>query len=152
MGIECCSMTEKACVGGSWSRDVLPSEKQLTQRSKSLQASSAQWIRTYAISEWYFGVYAEAKAGLGATKKHGVMRLTVDVISIEQTSQMYFSPPSVPLEMVFFRITPILRKYDREQWYLEGRRIDRYYRGGSCSSLCGSRMPPESFCHSYILM
>lgn len=34
--------------------------------------------------------------------------LTVDVISPEQTSQIYFKPPSVPLVTVFFLITPIL--------------------------------------------
>ena len=32
---------------------------------------------------------------------------TVDVISDEQTSQTYLTPPSLPLEMVFFRMTPI---------------------------------------------
>ena len=34
--------------------------------------------------------------------------LTVDVISAAQTSQMYLTPPSVPLTAVFFLIKPIL--------------------------------------------
>jgi len=34
--------------------------------------------------------------------------LTVDVISAAQTSQMYLTPPSVPLTAVFFLIRPIL--------------------------------------------
>jgi hypothetical protein len=33
--------------------------------------------------------------------------LTVEVMSAEQTSQMYFRPPSVPRVAVFFRMTPI---------------------------------------------
>lgn len=36
--------------------------------------------------------------------------ITVAVMSAEQTSQMYFRPPSVPREIVFFLITPILVK------------------------------------------
>jgi len=35
--------------------------------------------------------------------------LTVEVISAEHTSQIYFSPPSVPRDMVFFLMTPIVR-------------------------------------------
>jgi hypothetical protein len=34
-------------------------------------------------------------------------QLTVDVISAEQTSQTYFTPPSAPRAAVFLRITPI---------------------------------------------
>ena len=37
----------------------------------------------------------------------GGVGLTVDVISAEQTSQTYFTPPSPPRVAVFFRITPI---------------------------------------------
>lgn len=33
---------------------------------------------------------------------------TVDVISAEQTSQTYFTPPSPPLAAIFFRITPMM--------------------------------------------
>jgi len=33
--------------------------------------------------------------------------LTVDVMSAEQTSQTYFTPPSPPLAAVFFRMTPM---------------------------------------------
>ena len=36
-----------------------------------------------------------------------VKMLTVEVISAEQTSQIYFNPPSVPLVPAFLRITPI---------------------------------------------
>lgn len=35
-------------------------------------------------------------------------KLTVDVISEEQTSQTYLTPPSPPLVTVFLRMTPIL--------------------------------------------
>ncbi len=34
--------------------------------------------------------------------------LTVDVISAEQTSQTYFTPPSPPLAAIFLRMTPIV--------------------------------------------
>lgn len=34
---------------------------------------------------------------------------TVEVISAEHTSQIYLSPPSVPRDIVFFLITPIVR-------------------------------------------
>jgi hypothetical protein len=34
-------------------------------------------------------------------------QLTVDVISAEQTSQTYFTPPSAPRAAVFLRMTPI---------------------------------------------
>jgi hypothetical protein len=37
--------------------------------------------------------------------------LTVEVISDEQTSQIYFAPPSVPREPVFFLMTPMLPFY-----------------------------------------
>jgi hypothetical protein len=37
--------------------------------------------------------------------------LTVDVISAEQTSQTYFTPPSPPRVAVFLRITPIAAAY-----------------------------------------
>ena len=42
-------------------------------------------------------------------------RLTVAVISAEHTSQMYLSPPSVPRDMVFFLITPMV-----DLWKLQG--------------------------------
>lgn len=35
-------------------------------------------------------------------------RTTVAVMSLLQLSQMYFKPPSVPLEIVFFRKTPMV--------------------------------------------
>ena len=38
----------------------------------------------------------------------GLSVITVAVMSLLQLSQMYFNPPSVPLEMVFFRNTPIV--------------------------------------------
>lgn len=37
----------------------------------------------------------------------GLGGVTVDVISAEQLSQMYFNPPSVPRDIVFFLMTPI---------------------------------------------
>lgn len=43
----------------------------------------------------------------GAQNKNMIGSHTVDVISPEQTSHIYFSPPSVPRVTVFFRITPI---------------------------------------------
>ncbi len=46
IGIECCSMTWKECVRGSWSRDDLPSLKHGTQRSYSWQTRLAHLIRT----------------------------------------------------------------------------------------------------------
>ena len=37
--------------------------------------------------------------------------LTVDVISAEQTSQTYFTPPSLPRVAVFLRMTPMAAIY-----------------------------------------
>ena len=41
----------------------------------------------------------------------GEVEPTVDVISAEQTSQTYFTPPSPPLAAIFFRITPMMPVY-----------------------------------------
>lgn len=38
---------------------------------------------------------------------HMIYKLTVDVMSEEQTSQTYLTPPSPPLVIVFLRMTPI---------------------------------------------
>lgn len=40
-------------------------------------------------------------------ERKGQRSLTVDVMSAEQTSQMYLRPPSFPLTMFFLLITPI---------------------------------------------
>jgi hypothetical protein len=40
-----------------------------------------------------------------------VVEHTVDVMSEEQTSQTYLTPPSVPRVPVFFLITPMLPHY-----------------------------------------
>lgn len=91
-------MTWKGCVGGSWFLELSPPAKQGTQRSYSWQAGCAQEIRTYT----------KAKA-LESVTCIVIMfaTLTVDVTSIEHTSQWNLVPASVPREAVFFRITPI---------------------------------------------
>ena len=40
-------------------------------------------------------------------ERKGYRSLTVDVMSAEQTSQIYLRPPSFPLTMFFLFITPI---------------------------------------------
>lgn len=50
---------------------------------------------------------SKAREAIGAKAWIGFSPLTVDVISAEQTSQIYFSPPSFPLMMFFLLITPM---------------------------------------------
>lgn len=110
MGKEFCSMTRKACVAGSWALRDSPLPKQGTQRSKSEHAGSAHRMRTFRG-----GAYVSSAAGPMTSSGHqhpiGACRrmesLTVDVMSHEQTSHTYLTPPSPPLVAVFLRMTPI---------------------------------------------
>lgn len=51
---------------------------------------------------------AWGSTGLGYATPRARYSRTVDVISEEQTSQTYFTPPSPPLAAIFFLMTPIV--------------------------------------------
>lgn len=46
--------------------------------------------------------------GRAGTRTEEEKKLTVDVMSAEQTSQTYLTPPSPPLAAVFFLMTPMI--------------------------------------------
>lgn len=69
---------------------------------------------------------ARAGQGSGQRKK----KLTVDVMSAEQTSQTYLTPPSPPLAAVFFLMTPMVAPLGGHTMHTRaGRRIIRGERG-----------------------
>ncbi len=95
-------------------------EKHWTQRSYSLQALWAHLIRTYPSNRLAVlrdkcdptPALSDVTEGGGVVhelKERGAVSatLTVEVISAEQTSQTYLTPPSPPLAAVFLRMTPI---------------------------------------------
>ena len=71
-----------------------------------LEARNAEVILCADVTPY---AHLERGVRLDIQGKEGRNSRTVAVMSFEQTSQMYFSPPSVPLDMVFFRSTPMLK-------------------------------------------
>ena len=100
MGTEFCSITWNGWVRGSWFLEHSPAAKQGTQRSYSWQARCAHEILTWAGSQYQSVLELLGQNGCS---------FTVEVMSLEQTSQWYLVPPSVPRAAVFFRITPMDR-------------------------------------------
>jgi hypothetical protein len=66
-----------------------------------LQAGLAQWIRTLIARQLM--LYANCELQIESTS---------DVMSAEQTSQMYCRPPSAPRVRVFFLIIPMMSFQD----------------------------------------
>lgn len=65
--------------------------------------------------------------GMGAKGWIGYSSLTVEVISAEQTSQIYFNPPSLPLTIFFRLITPM--SLDEDSAALSGSEWEECARG-----------------------